>query len=109
MKKEKHLVVMMGMLVLALVCGGCQPNWEFHLTGLGDEDILINYQLWEEYAEFGDGDNVPLEQVLYGKGARIITRITIVDEDGEDHSYPWGDVAGDIFLSKKGKLSLSPL
>ena len=106
MNKVKHLVVMVCILVIALVCGGCQPSWEFSLTGIDDEEILINSQLWEEYAEFGDGDSVALEQILYGKGARIITEITIVD-DGEDHLYSWDDVAGDLFLSKKGKLYLS--
>ena len=87
MNQKKGLVWIVGIFVIALFSGGCQPSWEFSLAGLGEDEILVNSQLWEEYAEFGDGDNLALEQILYGKGARIITEITIVDEDGEDHFY----------------------
>lgn len=107
MKQNKGLLLVVLILVMTLVSAGCQPSWEFSMTGLGDEEIPLNYQVWDEFAEFGDGDSVSLEQILYGNGARIITDIKIIDADGEDISYFWDDVAGKIFLTKKGKLYLA--
>ena len=72
MKRFSLIFLLILSLGSALISAGCQPSWEFSLTGLGDLDILVNYQVWKEYADFGEEDAIPLEPILYGMGARVI-------------------------------------
>jgi hypothetical protein len=105
MNRMKGLLLLLAGLGVVLLGTGCQPSWEFSLVGLGEDEILVDYQVWEEYAEFGDGKNVSLEQILYGKGARVITEIMIWNDAGEAMSISWEDAAETLFLTKKGKLT----
>jgi len=104
MKKRFQLLA----LLMALLITACQPAWEFSLFGLGEER-LVNRQVWESYADFGDGDKVPLEQILYGLGARIIAEITITDPDGKQFSFVWEEVCAEAWIEKGGSLLISGL
>lgn len=104
MNRFNRLVI--GALVLAMLAAtaGCRPSWQVRLAGLKGGEILIDHQLWEEYADFGEGDLIPLEQILYGQGARIIHEIRIVDQEGRSFSYDWQEAAEGFFLSNQGVL-----
>lgn len=102
--KRTQLVLL---VVISLLITGCQPAWEFSLSGLGGGEVLLNHQVWEEYADFGDGDRVPLEQILYGMGARVIDEISITDAVGELSTLTWEEVSEDAWILKDGTLVLS--
>ena len=102
MKRFSLIFLLILSLGSALISAGCQPSWEFSLTGLGDLDILVNYQVWKEYADFGEEDAIPLEPILYGMGARVIDEIAITDLDGEEYVYAWEDVSEEAWILKNG-------
>ena len=97
--KRIQLVIL---LAIGFLFTGCQPAWEFSLSGLGEGNVLLNHQIWEEYADFGDGERVPLEQILYGMGARVIDEITISDPEGEARTFAWEEVSEDTWILKNG-------
>ena len=95
------------LLAISVLFAGCQPAWEISLSGLGEGEVLLNHQVWKEYADFGDGDVVPLEQILYGMGARIIDQITISDPEGGVSRFAWDEVTEDAWILKNGTLVLT--
>jgi len=101
--KRIQLVIL---LAINLLIAGCQPSWEFSLSGLGEGDVLLTQQVWEEYADFGDGDMVPLEQILYGVAARIIDEISVFDSEGEVSTFTWEEISEDAWILKNGTLVL---
>jgi len=102
MKRLLIALLLLICLAAVLVNVGCQPSWEFSLVGLGDGEILINFQTWERYAGFGEEEMVPLEQVLYGEGARIIDGLTITNSMGEYFAYSWEEICGQSWILKNG-------
>lgn len=102
MKRFSLLFLLILSLITALISAGCQPSWEFSLTGLGGKDIPVNDQVWEAYEDFAVDDAVPLEQILYGMGARVIVEITITDLAGEEHTYTWEDASEGVWILENG-------
>lgn len=104
MMKRIQLVLI---LAISFLFTGCQPAWGYSLSGLGEGDVLLNHQIWEEYADFGDGERVPLEQILYGMGARVIDEITISEPEGEAGTFAWEEVSEDAWILKNGTVVLA--
>lgn len=102
MKRVSLLFLLILSLAGAMIGAGCQPSWEFGLTGLGGQDLLINDQVWKEYADFAEEDAVPLEQILFGMGARVIAEIALTDLAGVQHTYTWEDASEEAWVLNNG-------
>ncbi len=97
-------VVFIGLVSFVLVLGGCAPNWEISLNGPQREKIILDHETWRAYADFGGEQGIPLEQILYGHGHRIIERVVITGQEGEKLTHAWEDAAGEIWLQENGEV-----
>jgi hypothetical protein len=104
MTERIRAYVSIGLVSLILVLGGCAPSWEISLNGPQGEEILLNYETWGAYADFAGEEGIPLEQILYGYGHRIIDKVKFTDQEGKEWSYVWGDVAGGTWLQEDGEV-----
>jgi hypothetical protein len=97
----------LGLLGVALIISGCSSHWEYPLRGLPAGEVQISKHTWEDYSDFADEEGqIPLEQVLYGLGARIIDAIEITEDDGNVQRYDWGPVAESALLRKNGQITI---
>ncbi|MFO8036570.1 MAG: alkaline phosphatase family protein [Anaerolineales bacterium] len=104
MTKKIRAYISLGLVSLILVLGGCAPSWAFSMNGPQGEEILLNHETWRAYADFAGEQGISLEQILYGYGHRIIDKVTFTDQEGNEFSYPWGDIAEDVWLQENGEV-----
>ncbi len=102
MKSKAVLVLFLFGLLAA--SAGCRPNWSFALEGLNDGKRAVNFTTWQAYDMFAEEGALPLEQILYGEGARVLDSLTVRDEDGNVIEYDWAEAANLLQLGKNGLL-----
>ncbi len=88
----------------ALLLGGCSPRWSLRVETEGGTAEVIDFSTWEEYERFAVEEQIPLEQILYGLGYRVIEGVEIVPPESVGLVIPWGDQAADLWLTKQGDL-----
>ncbi|MEJ2446397.1 MAG: alkaline phosphatase family protein [Anaerolineales bacterium] len=101
--KSKALVVLI-LIGLLAASAGCRPNWSFTLEGLNDGKRAVNFATWNAYDMFAEEGALPLEQILYGEGARVVDSISVTDEDGNVIQYDWAEEANSLQLGRNGLL-----
>lgn len=88
----------------SLVLGGCSPRWSLTIEAEGAAAVIIDFSTWTEYERFAVEDQIPLEQILYGLGFRVIEQVEIQPPESVGLVIPWGDSAAEIWLTKQGDL-----
>ena len=88
----------------SLVLGGCSPRWSLTIETEGAAAEIIDFSTWTEYERFAVEDQIPLEQILYGLGFRVIEQVEIQPPESVGLVIPWGDSAAELWLTKQGDL-----
>ncbi len=91
-------------LLILLAFSGCQRGWSFSVSGLPTGSETVSYQTWQEYALFAEENSIPVEQIVYGLGARVLDSAMLVDQDGLGKEYPWDQLADHFVLEKNGAI-----
>ena len=104
MKAGKIFRLSLLIACLGWVLTGCTSNWEAVVILDGREAAVLNRKAWGEYERFARSEGVPLEQVLYGSGARVVESLTITTPEGVQHTRDWREAAGSTWLQEDGTL-----
>lgn len=93
------------LIAMALLVSGCGPRWSYPVEGLPGGTVQFNRRIWKDYQDFtGEDGTVPLEQVLYGSGARLVETIVILTAEGESLEYDWSQTAETAALAENGSI-----
>lgn len=105
MRKGINPAILIALVLVSLLpLAGCRPDWAFSLAGLPGGQAMVDYGTWESNQVFAVDDAIPLEQILYGSGARVIDSISVTDTEGNTVQYDWADAAGSLQVTRKGLL-----
>lgn len=98
-------------LALLVVLAGCQSRWEAAVDAPGAEPYVVNASVLEGLAEFAepvaDQEAVPLEQILWQAGHRLVERLTVVTPESTRQEWEWAAIADSgAWWFEKGPLSI---
>jgi hypothetical protein len=103
------------MLFVSLTIGvslvGCQPAWEAAVVMPGGELYAVDASVLEALAESAetveDQEAVPLEQILWEAGHRVIERLIVIGPEGERTAFEWPESTdGGAWWQENGRLYL---
>lgn len=102
-------MVRYGLLVFLLgaILVGCAPRWEIQVTLDDREAAVLGRKAWKSYQPFAQPEGVPLEQILYASGARVVASVEIIRSDGQGQSWEWQEIAGSTWLREDGTLEVN--
>jgi hypothetical protein len=96
-----------GLAVIVLALAGCRPAWEVTISGAPGQ-VSVDAEVIESLADFAveveDDALVPLEQVLYEQGYKVIDEIVVEDGAGAEHRYEWAAVTDSAYWLDEGSL-----
>lgn len=102
-------MVRYGLLVFLLgaILVGCAPRWEIQVTLDDREAAVLDREARKSYQPFAQPEGVPLEQILYASGARVVASVEIIRSDGQGQSWEWQEIAGSTWLREDGTLEVN--
>lgn len=107
MKTSRFIRLGLLVFLLGAILGGCAPRWEIKVTLDGREAAVLDREAWESYQAFVQPEGVPLEQILYATGARVVESVEIIGSGGQGQSWEWQDIAGSAWLREDGTLEIN--
>ncbi len=94
-------------LVLLLCLAGCGQAWEATVVAPDGSAFPVDSKVLASLAGFAEeGQDLPLEWVLWTAGHRVIERLIVSEPEGARHEFDWAAVASDAWWGKDGKLSI---
>jgi len=104
MKLQQSHKLIIFILVLIFLSSGCGPRWSITFDTPSGEQVFFDHREWTAYQSLVGEKGLALEKIFYDHGYRIIDAITITDQTGEQHSYPWNAETADAWLREDGTL-----
>jgi hypothetical protein len=101
-----RLLLLAIVLLLGLV--GCGQSWEATVVAPDGSAFAVDGDTIRSLSTYAEADaELRLEWVLKAAGHRVIETLTIVDNEGERHSFEWSDVARDAEWQKNGQVTVA--
>jgi len=94
------------LFLLGAVLGGCAPRWEIQVALDGREAAVLDREVWKSFQTFAQPEGVPLEQILYASGARVVESVEIYESGGRQRAWEWPEIAGSAWLREDGTLAV---
>ncbi len=93
-------------IVLAIIFlgSGCGPRWSMTFHAPAGEQYDFDHRDWTAYQSLAGKKGLALEKIFYDHGYRIIDSITITDQGGKQHTFPWNAGTPDSWLREDGTL-----
>jgi hypothetical protein len=112
MKKSFYITLLLSFLAFSL--SACSPDWQIEFTKDGRSVGQFSFDDFsfylaisgEEDAEGELLETILLGQMLYINGFTLIDEITLIDEEGNESTFIWEEIALETRLSNKGKVTI---
>jgi hypothetical protein len=98
MSKQTKSVAVLQLVFLFLLIVGCTPAWQATIVQPDGSPFLVDKTVLESLYDFDGQSGVPLEQVWFAAGHRVVERLIVMDVDGARHKFDWAVVADDVAL-----------
>lgn len=104
----RNKIVLPALILLLILGSACQAGWSIPLTENGEAAGAITRENVEFYIEKSEEEIevVPLGQLLYDNGYRLIDQIVLHSEGNEPATFTWDEIAEAADLSSTGELTL---
>jgi hypothetical protein len=93
--------------VLLLCLAGCGPAWEATVGAPDGSDFRVDRAVLDSLGDYAEeGQDLPLERVLWTAGHHAVDRLLVTGPEGAIHEFEWAAVAEDAVWHEDGQIAI---